>query len=478
MESVPTFLPVHSLRKIFGAGLALRILHSAKPDLFSAHQDLATSLNQVEVQVGINKSSLAWRDVESNPVNVPQVDRDDTIAANHEPASRPELLPLGFELFDIFSHTPDDSLESSEFPRFIQLLISTSDQEADLLPSSTKTLKSFVNRSFVEPLFQASLNILTPIRSIFINDLKLEAHLDILYRFMLLGDDAFTRLLSTTLYEPSQGLDLKVGVSTVWPPTTTLTVALQRVLNEAIEQSKEASTPDEAVWHDLEDRLSFSIVSAAEQAYNPLCKYQSILHVKRSLIRSAAIEALDFLCMSYKPPLGLNSIISYSSVNQYNRIFHQVLRISRAQYVLQFVRRKLKERTFLPSDLDSQRLLYATSFIATNTIEILSSYTRSRIIYHTWTKFLADLQTLDGIEDMERAHAQALDYMHHALMLKKRQSKLYGYIKTIFNVVFYLGSLFRQDIPVESKTLTKRAAELRHSIQNLVCRVFNLSNMD
>ncbi|WVQ82146.1 hypothetical protein IAT38_004274 [Cryptococcus sp. DSM 104549] len=233
-----------------------------------------------------------------------------------------------------------------------------------LLPFDSPTLPIFISTHLLAPLLTHSTLISTSLVSLYLDDLLFLDHLDILRAFWLGGDVGFMERSSGALFgkdtagagealglgrrartrarmgisggdEPVRGLSaegdwgigLGIGLSerSRWPPGgAELAYALRTTLLDdggAREEDK-AKGP---VWEGVEDRVSFAIRELPEEGDSGR---------RARWLNPQAIEALDFLYLSYSPPPAISVLLPPSLMAKYQLIHNLTLRLSRVDLVL------------------------------------------------------------------------------------------------------------------------------------------------
>lgn len=135
-----------------------------------------------------------------------------------------------------------------------------------------------------------------------------------------------------------------------WPPVgadlafhlrTVIVDSLNRTKHESRKGDEEVkgSMLDTIILEEAEWRLGFAIKdlpvgSGKEKWMDPLCRPSLSFYF--SMLNLVAIEALDFLCMDYKPPRPLEVLISPEILSKYQRMFAFILRLLRGTVLIVF----------------------------------------------------------------------------------------------------------------------------------------------
>lgn len=110
-----------------------------------------------------------------------------------------------------------------------------------------------------------------------------------------------------------------------------------------------------------------------------------------------AVEALDFLYLSYRPPHPVNTIITPSSLNKYNRLFTFLLHILRVEAVVRRLYRLIHER--LPvnataEQIEGNHFLRRFRFEAHQFVKAIYGYIFDVAIGSTWVLFTKRLDLM------------------------------------------------------------------------------------
>ncbi|PKS08926.1 hypothetical protein jhhlp_003539 [Lomentospora prolificans] len=274
----------------------------------------------------------------------------------------------------------------------------------------------------------------------------LRGHLDVQRQFQLFGNGMFCSRLSHALFDPDletaerqAGVAREGGVMGLrlsgrdnWPPASSeLRLALMGILVESY-ASEQSDTHDKTnpVSRELPGDLSFSVRDMAPEDVDK-CMDQD------------AIEALDFLRLSYKPPAALSSIFTPVILMQYDRIFKLMLRVLRLLYVINQLFQDINSRTCRWYDPSNAAVRF--SFEARHFIHSISSYFVDVGISQPWRAFaiwldkvekdVVDGQTSGTPHSPERlrlCHSVILDHIMHAVLLRKRQQPVMKLLDEIF----------------------------------------------
>ncbi|WVW83821.1 hypothetical protein I302_105842 [Kwoniella bestiolae CBS 10118] len=231
-----------------------------------------------------------------------------------------------------------------------------------LLPSDSPTLPIFISSHLLSPLLSHSRLISTSLVSLYLDDLNFLDHLDILYSYFLGGDVNFLGRVSDSLFgkdnagageamglgrrartrvrlgldpitagagaggevEGEWGIGLGVGLSerSRWPPGgSELAYALRTTLMD--DRHTSSRSRKGGPWDEVQDRISFAIRQLDGEDRGRRAKW----------LDPQAIEALDFLYLSYSPPSAITPLLPTTLLAKYQTIHNLILRLSRCQIV-------------------------------------------------------------------------------------------------------------------------------------------------
>ncbi|WQF80100.1 Putative gamma-tubulin complex component protein [Colletotrichum destructivum] len=289
---------------------------------------------------------------------------------------------------------------------------------------------------------------------------NLREHLKLQKEFHLLGNGFFCSRLSHALFDPDletaerqagvarQGgvMGLRLSGRDTWPPASSeLRLALMGVLTESYEGPvQESLKPRDGEKNELPGDLSFGVRNLSSEEVDK-CMDQD------------GLEALDFLRLSYKPPVALGAIITPIVLVQYDRIFRLLLRALRMQYTVNRLFRDVTARESGWHDVEAVSVRFC--FEARHFVSSLNSYIFDTGIEMPWQSFESLLDRLEsglGSEDQETLsgsvlspdrlrehHSQTLDRIMLALLLRKRQQPVLKLLDEIFRVILSFAKYSR-----------------------------------
>ncbi|KEZ41093.1 Gamma-tubulin complex component gcp6 [Scedosporium apiospermum] len=292
----------------------------------------------------------------------------------------------------------------------------------------------------------------------------LRGHLRVQRQFHLFGNGMFCSRLSHALFDPDletaerqpgvarQGgvMGLRLSGRDNWPPASSeLRLALMGILAESYASEKNAEPHGGGSLEgpqDLPGDLSFSVRDMSPENVDK-CMDQD------------ALEALDFLRLSYKPPPALASIFTPVILVQYDRVFKVMLRVLRLVYVINQLFQDINSRTcrwYNPSNAAVRFCFEARHFVHS-----IASYFVDVGISKTWRAFEFWLDKVEknvvGDDDdrndekgtrhsperLRLCHSLILDHIMHALLLRKRQQPVLALLEEIFTSVLQFAKRVR-----------------------------------
>ena len=234
-----------------------------------------------------------------------------------------------------------------------------------LLPPDALTLPMFIENHVLVPLLAHAKLISTNLVTVYLEDLDLLDHLDVLRSFFLAGDIGFTERVCGALFgkeeagagealgmgrrartrarmglnldaqhgypqQPGErdadkgdwGIGLGLGLSerNQWPPGgAELAYALRTTLLN--DDTRDGKGP---VWQGIEDRVSFAVKDLPQANDGRKPRWMD----------PQAIEALDFLYLSYSPPAVIRHLLPTSLMAKYQLLNSYLLRLGRVDTVL------------------------------------------------------------------------------------------------------------------------------------------------
>ncbi|KAL4752415.1 hypothetical protein BDW72DRAFT_211832 [Aspergillus terricola var. indicus] len=492
-EQMPSFVPSDQAYLIYESGRSLRLLKRYHP-----HHPLAGE------QARIDSPKLAcagtWAELERIQMKAHDYEarlRAEALKYNHNGPSEhvtnieksdtteSKELPDAFNLFDIddVRHmtgllTNDASLEKAKLGQLLDEAEHTVEESGKLETNFAPEVTSSLYLSLAPLLSSQALLIDFSCLHLLFKEHNLRDHLLLQWRFQLLGDGYFMSRLSQSLFDPEMEsgerkigvvrsgvhTGLRLGSRDTWPPASSeLRLVLMGILNECYsgEYADGSGNPEFEKEQELPGGLSFSIRELTE-AEIAKCKNPN------------AIEALDFLCLQYKPSNVLEVIITQRSLRKYDQIFKQLLRLLRMVSVVKGLIRDSTARNSLSGD--THNILQKFRIDSQHFVLALSDYFFHLAIGSTWQRFRdtlsqietcldrgdidATIEAAHSIPKLRAYHEDTLDQMLFALFLSKRQVEIARLLEAIFDTILRFAPLSRMDgthgVRHESEAMVKR----------------------
>ncbi|KGO46585.1 Spc97/Spc98 [Penicillium expansum] len=485
-DHMPSFIPTDQARSIFESGRSLQLLKRSHPQHPIARRDVllqtgglhlhcATTwadIEKIQTKAQEYESSLRAEikryhkgdsGLQDSPSNVGTQGVDQTVDT--------KVTTAAFELFDIDDEKKASgpvkdhrALSKDDFKQLLDKArgfeIGSTNEGTNLGPELTSGL----HLSLAPILSSQALLIDYSCLHLLFKEHRIRHHLNMQWRFQLLGEGSFVARLSNSLFDPEMesgerkagkvrsGVDtgLRLGSRDTWPPASSeLRLVLIGLLGDCYFGSKNAE--DDEKTHLQKDNqlpggLSFGIRELTDEEIEA-CKNPN------------AVEALDFLRLQYTPPEVLESLITTRSLNKYDRLFKHLLRLIRMVSVVKGLIRDSTARGSLSGDthnvyqrfrVDAQHFVLAVSDYCFH-IGIGSIWQRFQ---DTLTKIEHCLNRGDIDGTIEAAHSvprlrdyheDMLDQMLFALFLSKRHAQAAKLLESIFGTVLGFSLLSRAD---------------------------------
>ncbi|GAO18163.1 hypothetical protein UVI_02036550 [Ustilaginoidea virens] len=294
----------------------------------------------------------------------------------------------------------------------------------------------------------------------------IQQHLRLQRDFQLLGNGLFCSRLSQALFDTDletaerragvalQGgvMGLRLGGRATWPPASSeLRLALMGVLSESYEGDGRLEMPKtRGSWGyevpsaaPLPGNLSFAVRDMSEEEID-------------KCMDPDALEALDFLRLSYTTPPELACIITPVHLMHYDRIFKFLLRILRMVYTVNQSYRDINSRHRTSWFGENAALRFVRE--SQHFVSSVASYFLDSGVAIAWQAFeqrldkmRVELDDADAcvpkavyrpsqVRDM---HSRVLERIMHALFLRKRQQPVIRLLEEIFAMVLSYAKRLR-----------------------------------
>lgn len=482
-DKIPSFISPNDARAMFEVGRSLRFIRDQHPEHPLAKSDVIASANPPALQW-----KFSWQDIVAVESKALQYEKDLSAALrSFSQVSSPRMPESQIPESD------DEFVEQQFFGNLDEHMqahlltsIDTFDppDKKDALPDQlSNALHSYLtsagaNSSDDGSIFSPPI-ALTPLLAfnsliaaqarivngtcmrMFFNSHNLREHLSLQRNFQLLGNGIFSSKLSHALFDPelesaerhrgvarSGGImGLRLGGRDTWPPASfELRLALMGVLTESYVSSNPSYEPKSAGFLEttLPGDLSFALRDMSEEEIE-------------NCLNADAIEALDFLRLSYKPPQPLEAVITPVILLKYDQIFKLLVRILRMLYVVSTLFHGASDRSssWQRSDYIAQRFrIEALHFVSS-----VSGYFFDTSIETTWRIFERKLDRVEarikdddditlgqneGIDMLRDYHERVVDRIMFSLLLRKRQQPVMQLLVEIFGLILKFSKHSRE----------------------------------
>ncbi|KAJ5627980.1 hypothetical protein N7490_010208 [Penicillium lividum] len=482
-ENMPSFIPTDQAQLIFESGRSLRLLKKSHPNHPLARHDVLTrsgkfhlhcattwnEIEQIQRKAQDYEANLRAEILRYHRGELPQTPTAGSASQEVE-ISQDKIVENTFELFDI------DDDEHVSGGAMDQTALST-DNVSDMLQKARgelgfsdagtrfgPELASELYLSFAPVIStQAQLIDFSCLHHMF-KEHKVRHHLNLQWRFQLLGDGSFTSRLSHSLFDPEMDsgerkagvvrggvhTGLRLGSRDTWPPASSeLRLVLIGLLGDCYFSESEPEASDNGQPqrdNELPGGLNFAIRELSSEEIDR-CKDPN------------AIEALDFLRLQYKAPETLETLITPRSLGKYDRLFKHLLRLLR---MVSVVKGLIRDSTVRDSLSGNTRNVFQKFRIdAQHFVLAVSDYFFHVGIGSIWSRFQSTLDKIERCLDrgdidgtLEAAHSvprlrdlheDILDQMLFAFFLSKRHAAAAKLLENIFSTILAFGPLSRAD---------------------------------
>ncbi|KAJ5224777.1 uncharacterized protein N7469_008280 [Penicillium citrinum] len=483
-NSMPSFIPSDQAETIFESGKSLRLLKKSHPHHPLARNDVLARAGHLHLHC-----ATAWTDIERIQQRADEYESQLRLeilkynrgqlsiqSASHVSSSpkaqdeHEEITTKTFELFDI----DDDKNISSSLMDGTAL----ANDSVDQMIQSARNLDSdaLVNEDLLRPDLRSVLYLsLAPVISSqaqlinfsclhhLFKEHKLRHHLNLQWRFQLLGDGSFATRLTNSLFAPEMEsgerkagvvrsgvhTGLRLGSRETWPPASSeLRLVLMGLLGDCYFGETEPEGPENVQQkeNELPGGLSFSIRDLTPEEIKQ-CQDPN------------GIEALDFLRLQYKPPEILETLITPQCLEKYDRLFKQLLRLVRMVTVVKGLIRDSTARNSLAGDI--RNVFQKFRIDAQHFVLAISDYCFHIGIGSIWSRFQETLakvercldcddidgtiETAQSVTHLRHFHVDILDQMLFALFLSKRHAPAAKLLESIFSTILAFSSLSKAD---------------------------------
>jgi hypothetical protein len=485
-DHMPSFIPADQARSIFESGRSLQLLKQSHPHHPIARRDVlirtgglhlhcATSWADIEkiqtkaqeYEARLRVEIKRYHNSDSTVQDVPA----ENLAESTAQTLDTEVTKATFELFDIDDEkhalgpvTDHTALSKDAFRQLLDSARKLEPDHVDQTNALGPELIAGLHLSLAPILASQALLIDYSCLHHLFKGHQLRHHLNMQWRFQLLGEGSFVARLSNSLFDPEMesgerragkvrsGVDtgLRLGSRDTWPPASSeLRLVLIGLLGDCYFGSKDADDSEKANIrkdNELPGGLSFGIRELTDEEIE-LCRNPN------------AIEALDFLRLQYTPPMVLESIITARSLNKYDRLFKHLLRLLR---MVSAVKGLIRDSTVRGSmSGDTRNVFQKFRVDAQHFVLAFSDYCFHIGIGSIWQRFQETLANIEHCLDrgdidgtIEAAHSvprlrdyheDILDQMLFAFFLTKRHAQAAKLLESIFGTILAFGPLSSAD---------------------------------
>ncbi|XP_020589375.1 gamma-tubulin complex component 5-like [Phalaenopsis equestris] len=208
---------------------------------------------------------------------------------------------------------------------------------------------------------------------------------------------------------------------------------LNTILQESIRNSADStllSSPDSLV-------VSISQSDALEDDEN---KAHKIANPRRGFGQFFGIDALDLLKFSYKVSWPLDLIVNSEALKKYNQVMGFLLKVKRAKYLLDKVRRWMwKGRTAVQNHkhhlLVEQKLLHF--------VDAFHQYVMDRVFHSAWIELCTTMSSAGSLDEVIEAHEAYLSLIQRQCFVgpDKLWALIASRVKSILGLVLDFHSI-------------------------------------
>ncbi|KAJ5082494.1 hypothetical protein N7532_011537 [Penicillium argentinense] len=482
-NNMPSFVPFDQAESIFESGRSLRLLKKSHPYHPLARHDVLDRAGRLRLHC-----ATTWADIERIQRNADEYEtrlraeilkyhRGESLIQPMDNGASPEdtdvlgekITKETFEMFDIDDekHISGSAMDRAALANenVDRMLQNARDFDSDPFNPGSQFGPELASALYLSlaPVIssQAQLIDFSCLHHLF-KEHRLRHHLDLQWRFQLLGDGSFTTRLTNSLFDPEMEsgerkagvvrsgvhTGLRLGSRDTWPPASSeLRLVLMGLLGDCyFGDVKPDSDTAKQSENELPGGLSFGIRELSPE------------EIKRCQ-NPNAIEALDFLRLQYKPPEALEVLITPQSLKKYDRLFNQLLRLLRILSVVKGLIRDSTSRNSIAGDIRNvfQRFRVDAQFF----VLAICDYCFHIGIGSIWIRFQETLSKIERCLDrgdadgtIEAAHSvtrlryfheDILDQMLFALFLSKRHAPAAKLLDSIFSTILAFGPLSKAD---------------------------------
>ena len=145
---------------------------------------------------------------------------------------------------------------------------------------------------------------------------------------------------------------------------------------------------------------------------------------------NTAVDALEFLELKYEVDWPINIVITSSTLDKYNKVFHLLLQMKRASWALKTAFHHLRQQQGLGEHKSRQLQTYRHQF--QHFVNIMLGYMANQLFYISWREFEVELSTKVRLPTQTHTHTHT-----HTLSLSLTLS-----LTLSLSLSLYLGPQF------------------------------------
>ncbi|KXG49052.1 Spc97/Spc98 [Penicillium griseofulvum] len=485
-DHMPSFIPPDQARSIFESGRSLQLLKRSHPSHPIAKRDVLLRTGSLHL-----RCATTWADIEQIQTKAQEYESSlraeikkyhkgdaglqdspsNVVTQGVDQSTDAEVTTAAFELFDIDDDknasgpvTDYKALSKDDFKQLLDKARGFETETANEGSYLGPELTYGIHLSLAPILSSQALLIDYSCLHLLFKEHRLRHHLNMQWRFQLLGEGSFVARLSHSLFDPEMesgerkagkvrsgvGTGLRLGSRDTWPPASSeLRLVLIGLLGDCYfgsTNTEDDEKTDAQKDNELPGGMSFGIRELTDEEIEG-CKNPN------------AIEALDFLRLQYTPPEVLESLITVRSLDKYDRLFKYLLRLIR---MVSAVKGLIRDSTARRSLSGGSRDVYQKFRVdAQHFVLAVSDYCFHIGVGSTWQRFQDTLTkiercvncgdidgTIEAAHSVPRLrdyHEDILDQMLFALFLSKRHAQAAKLLESVFGTILTFSLLSRAD---------------------------------
>lgn len=476
MDNMPSFIPDDIAQAIFETGRNLRFLRSDHPQhpLLSLHAVAVAEIPRLEWQYDwesitrVEEKALFFHRMVSETLCKDRVTSENGRSGIEDDKAGGDdavLQYFGKDEFQLeeavlasvaqLDHPAQKAESWDKLSKMLREQLFKIRHEADAVGTEFSPHWSLLPLLSFGPLVYAQSRLVNRecLRLLF-TEHNLREHLRLQKAFQLLGNGMFSSRLSNALFNPDMdtterragvarsggSMGLRLANRANWPPASSeLRLALASTLSESYQQDSQGSGGEGSSSSTSEHPLLPGGLSFAIRDLSP--------EEMESCMDPDALEALDFLRMSYTPPSPLLPIMTPGVLVKYDRVFKVLLRVLRMLFVVDQLFRDIasgSSRWQEPGDASLRFRIEAHHFVSN-----VARYFFGTGIEKPWRDFENWLDRVEkefgdddgqspsavGPDRLGEQHERTLDEIMTGLLLRKRQQPVLNLLAELFTLI-------------------------------------------